>query len=391
MRRLSAPRPYATYAAAEAQPPPLVARLVRLGESVNRYCWRLFVSLSPIQRVAFLLGLVVLFTLGVLALTYSHRIFTALGPIAKSWRALPGGWIIIWLVIFVAAFPPLIGYSTAVTVSGFVFGFPWGWPIAATATVVGSTAAFYTSRGVAAGYVHRLVGMDKRFVALGQVLRRDGLGVLAMIRLCPLPYSLSNGFLATVPSIRVTSFAAATAMATYVTPHPPPHRLISLSFYQKTNIRQKKRPKLLVLVFIGSRLADLAESGDKMSGGSRAINYISMLVGGLLGFSVGFLIYRRTMARAAELAREEAALIAAEEGGAVVAGVDGLADDDYDGDLQGPNAQLLGGAGAVGVGARGGADMDDDDISLWETDPVDGGYRDSWDDEQAAARGTGLR
>jgi uncharacterized membrane protein YdjX (TVP38/TMEM64 family) len=62
--------------------------------------------------------------------------------------------------------------------------------------------------------VHRLVGRDHRFVALGQVLRRDGLGVLAMVRFCPLPYSLSNGFLATVPSVGVGGFAAATACAT---------------------------------------------------------------------------------------------------------------------------------------------------------------------------------
>lgn len=64
------------------------------------------------------------------------------------------------------------------------------------------------------GYVHNLVGKDKRFVALGQVLKKDGVVVLAMIRLCPLPYSLSNGFLATVGSISPVTFAGATALTT---------------------------------------------------------------------------------------------------------------------------------------------------------------------------------
>lgn len=60
-----------------------------------------------------------------------------------------------------------------------------------------------------------MVGGDRRFVALGQVLRRDGVGVLVMVRLCPLPYSLSNGFLATVSGrIGVGRFALATACAT---------------------------------------------------------------------------------------------------------------------------------------------------------------------------------
>jgi len=70
------------------------------------------------------------------------------------------------------------------------------------------------SRGVAAGYVQRLVGGDARFVALGQVLRRDGIGVLVMVRLCPLPYSLSNGFLATVGRVGVGRFVVATGLAT---------------------------------------------------------------------------------------------------------------------------------------------------------------------------------
>ncbi len=88
-----------------------------------------------------------------------------------------------------------------------------GWLVIATATVAGSLASFLTSRTVFSKFVHRHVGRDKRFVALSQVLRHDGLGMLTLIRLCPLPYSLSNGFLSTIPTLRPWAFAAATAMA----------------------------------------------------------------------------------------------------------------------------------------------------------------------------------
>jgi uncharacterized membrane protein YdjX (TVP38/TMEM64 family) len=168
-----------------------------------------------VQRIAVLCALAVLFVLALLFLLYSHAIFAALGPLAETRRASgPVAWCLIWLAVCCTGFPPIIGYSTSVTVAGFVYGFPGGWPLAASATVAGSSAAFLTSRGVFAHYVHRLVGQDRRFVALGQVLRRDGVGVLVMIRLCPLPYSLSNGFLATVGSIKVGRFALATACAT---------------------------------------------------------------------------------------------------------------------------------------------------------------------------------
>ncbi|KAK3300946.1 uncharacterized protein B0H64DRAFT_382266 [Chaetomium fimeti] len=292
------------------------------------------------QILVSLAGLLIL-VLSILFLVYSHPLLVALGAAAQSWRAAPLGWLPLWLATVATAFPPVIGYSTCVTLAGFVYGFPLGWPIAASATVVGSAAAFVASRGWLRGYVHRLVGGDQRFIALGQVLRRDGLGVLVMIRLCPLPYSLSNGFLATVGSIGVGQFALATAGAT---------------------------PKLLVHVFIGSRLALLAEPGDKMSGFDRAVNYISMAVFGLLGFAVGVFIYRRTMARAAELAREAQL----EAGEALL---------DGDGDLE---------QGVMGDDLENGrmvdpdeldaaALMDDDDISLW--DASGDGYHDSWDDE----------
>lgn len=301
-----------------------------------------FVSLPPTQQFLVLAASVVLFALTITLLIFSQRIFHLLGPVATSWRAMPAGWLLIWLATFLVAFPPLIGYSTACTVAGFVYGFPLGWPIVATATVAGSAAAFVASRTVLAAYVDRLVGHDKRFVALGQVLRHDGLGVLALVRFCPLPYSLSNGFLATVPSIAPASFALATAFAS---------------------------PKLLVHVFIGSRLALLAEKGDEMGFGDRLVNYVSMLVGACVGMGVGYFIYRRTMARAAELAREEGGV------GAQPLVGDGLyEDDDADGR---EDAQLM-----MDPNDAAALMVDADDISLW-----DAAGDEDWNDADGAEVG----
>lgn len=299
---------------------------------------KLFYTLTPLQRVLAVLVLIALNVLLILGMVYSHRIFAALGPVAKGWRALPGGWVLVFLMTCLSAFPPMIGYSTCVTIAGFVYGFPGGWPIVAGATVFGSLAAFLTSRTVFSGYVHSLVGADKRFVALGQVLRRDGLLVLAAIRFCPLPFSLSNGFLATISTITPLRFALATAMAT---------------------------PKLFVHVFIGSRLALLAENGDEMGVGDKVVNYLSMLVGSVVGIALSLFIYRRTMARAKELAREEAV-----ENGVPIDSTDAdLNYEDLEEGVLSGNRQRPGEADEAAL-------MDDDDISLWETEGIDGGYRD---------------
>ncbi|KAF7544201.1 hypothetical protein G7Z17_g10156 [Cylindrodendrum hubeiense] len=188
------------------------------------------------------------------------------------------------------------------------------------------------SRTILSGYVDRMVGKDHRFVALSQVLRQEGIWYLTAIRFCPLPFSLSNGFLATIPSVTPLAFTLSTALSS---------------------------PKLLVHVFIGSRLALLAEKGDQMSVGDKVINYISMAVGGAVGLTVGLIIYRRTMARAAELARIDARGAAAEEGDAGYEDSETLIDPE--------DAAVL---------------MSDDDISLWGRD--DGAYRDEDDDDEEA-------
>lgn len=191
----------------------LPARALDSLASTGHALLRGYLALSPLQRLLFVLATLTSLALSILFLVYSPRIFTSLSPIAHSWREAPLGWLPIWLAVFVAAFPPVIGYSTANTVAGFVYGFPGAWPLVATASTLGSLASFVASRTVLSGYVDRLVGRDARFVALGQVLRTEGLGMLTMIRFCPLPYSLSNGFLATIPSIGPLSFALSTALA----------------------------------------------------------------------------------------------------------------------------------------------------------------------------------
>ena len=120
---------------------------------------------------------------------------------------------------------------------------------------------------------------DKRILALSTVLKSDGLKLLVMIRLCPLPYSLSNGALSTINTISPTTFTLATALAS---------------------------PKLLIHVFMGSRFAALANDGD-MDAGTTAINYIAIAFSGIVGVTTGYLIYQRTLKRARELEAEERA------------------------------------------------------------------------------------
>ncbi|EFY92790.1 TLG2-vesicle protein of 38 kDa [Metarhizium acridum CQMa 102] len=203
-------------ARSSSAPRTLLQRAWRRYLDWSRWLVQYYLRLSPLHRVLAVLGCLLGWALIVLTVVYSHRFFSWLTPVAKSWRELPGGWLIVFALIFVTAFPPVIGYSTANTIAGLVYGFPHGWPVAAVACTLGSLGAFLASRTVLSRYVDRMVGKDHRFIALGQVLRRDGILYLTAIRFCPLPFSLSNGFLATIPSITPLSFTISTALSTQV-------------------------------------------------------------------------------------------------------------------------------------------------------------------------------
>jgi uncharacterized membrane protein YdjX (TVP38/TMEM64 family) len=107
---------------------------------------------------------------------------------------------------------------------------------------------------------------DTRFTALALTLEHDGLKLLCMIRLCPLPFSLCNGAMSTFPAVHPLTYGLATAIIT---------------------------PKLMVAAFIGSRLRILSDKNEQMSPGSKAVNIISILVTVSIGVFTGWYIYRR--------------------------------------------------------------------------------------------------
>lgn len=140
------------------------------------------------------------------------------------------------------------------------------WFLYASATVLGSTCSFVVSRTILSKFVNRMMERDKRFAALALTLKYDGLKLLCMIRLCPLPYSVCNGAVSTFPTVQPLMYGLATAIVT---------------------------PKLLVPAFVGSRIRLLSEKGEEMSAGSKAVNIISIIVTVAIGIFTGWYIYKR--------------------------------------------------------------------------------------------------
>lgn len=207
--------------------------------------------------------------------TVGFDIYSIISSIDWILESFDNSGFCIWVPERVCLLPPQLYFKTHILLT-----YQHSWFIAASATVAGSTASFLLSRSLLKTMVHRLVANDKRFAALALTLKHDGLKLLVMIRMCPLPYSLSNGAIATFPTVHTASFALATALVS---------------------------PKLMLHIFIGSQLEKIAESGGKMDAKTKALSYISIAIGAVAGVATGWFMYKKTKQRARQLEAEERA------------------------------------------------------------------------------------
>ena len=95
-------------------------------EKIQMKVYRTVEKLTPLQRALVAFAGTVTLILGILFLIFNEKIFIRLESVAVKWKELRGGWLILWGMIFATAFPPLIGFSSCLTIAGFVYGIPEG-------------------------------------------------------------------------------------------------------------------------------------------------------------------------------------------------------------------------------------------------------------------------
>lgn len=104
----------------------LVDKAINYAERTWRELFRTVEKMTPIQMAGSVVVGITTIVFAILFLVFSERIFAWLEPVAERWKNLKGGWLILWSMTFLTAFPPVIGYSTCLTLAGFVYGFPGG-------------------------------------------------------------------------------------------------------------------------------------------------------------------------------------------------------------------------------------------------------------------------
>ncbi|KDQ64854.1 hypothetical protein JAAARDRAFT_28501 [Jaapia argillacea MUCL 33604] len=176
------------------------------------------------------------------------------------------GWLVLGSVMVLVCFPPFVGFTTAVTLCGFAYGMKGAF-VAAPAALLGSAIVFVTLRFLFKKKLRQWSATNEKWQALEAVIRAKGLPLIILIRLSPLPpWVYSNALFASIQAVSLWQFVVATTCLL---------------------------PKILLHVFIGSRLAALSDdkSRREMDTQTKLINGISIAAGILFGVIAGWVVY----------------------------------------------------------------------------------------------------
>ncbi|KAG1770029.1 Golgi apparatus membrane protein TVP38 [Suillus occidentalis] len=175
---------------------------------------------------------------------------------AQDIRHLPYGYTILIVVMIAASFPPFIGHITLLNVFGFTYGLQGFFP-AAFGSLAGSAIVFVTLRSMFSNRLHSWTSTNEKWQALEAVIRSRGMPLIILIRISSFPpWAWSNSLFASIAPVSLFQFFIATWFIL---------------------------PKVMVYVFIGSRIARLSDGKQRnhMDTQTKIINSL-LVVGGIL-------------------------------------------------------------------------------------------------------------
>jgi hypothetical protein len=97
--------------------------MINQAEAIYRTAKDRWEKMTLVQKIIYFTASLLLGALGVASLVLAGKIFIWLGPVAEQWERSPWAYLIVWFSIILVSFPPLVGWSTLGTISGFLFGF----------------------------------------------------------------------------------------------------------------------------------------------------------------------------------------------------------------------------------------------------------------------------
>lgn len=234
---------------------------------IETYKW--YNEQSTLKKIMVSILALLAVVVAVLVIIFHSYIIKLLVYLSDVWLELEYGRLLLFTLVFFVGFPPLLGFSPLSMLSGMVYGFPGGWPILATASITGLFCSFLVFRYLLHKQAVHLIHANEKFRAFADILKEDSsLILLILIRLCPLPYSLSNGALSAIPELPAWRYGLASIITS---------------------------PKLFIHVFVGLKLKQLGD--EKSTLATKIVDIISIIITGCASALTTYIIYNRMQAK----------------------------------------------------------------------------------------------
>lgn len=101
---------------------------------------------------------------------------------------------------------PLVPFAV---IAGLIFGIPGGLAGMIAGSTLGATIGFFFSRYVARARVARFLGNHPKFLLIDEAIHREGWKIVGLLRLCPIPFGVSN-FAYGLTNVRFRHYLVAT-------------------------------------------------------------------------------------------------------------------------------------------------------------------------------------
>lgn len=115
-------------------------------------------------------------------ITSWHEQFQQLGWL--GWLAYAGALVLLQM--------GLVPLSPAAIAAGVIFGVRDGLLVVTLGTNLGAAVNFFVSRHLARGWVQRYLAHHEKFRLIDAAIGREGGKIVALLRLCPIPFGLAN-------------------------------------------------------------------------------------------------------------------------------------------------------------------------------------------------------
>ncbi|GMM34204.1 Tvp38 protein [Saccharomycopsis crataegensis] len=257
------------------------SRLRRLRENIiaglrkaSRYGTHWYSRQSLATKIAAMMMVMVVSIMAIVIIANYETFMAMLVTLSKEIRESKYGEFIIFGLIIVCSFPPIIGLSTLCSITGMAYGMSFkGWFIVASGTAVGSTLSFLLFKYLLSKRAQKFLDSSKLFLAFATVLGqdKDKFLILCLLQLCPRPYSITNAAFAAIPQLDALSFLLSGLIAS---------------------------PKYLIMIFVGYKMEHIGQNKDFKT---RLIDFIIIFLTNTIAFATSWLIYKKTREKLAAL------------------------------------------------------------------------------------------